>query len=65
MPDFVAIAGDLNEVSRAHASLSTHFERMRDIPALHAGARMLEATATLTQKVNTRFDLMDARLDLM
>lgn len=36
MPDFAVIAGDLNEVSRAHASLAAHFERMRDIPAFDA-----------------------------
>lgn len=32
MTDFAAIAGNLNNISRAHASLAARFERMRDIP---------------------------------
>lgn len=65
MPDFAAVTGDLNEVSRAHVSLAAHFERMRDIPAFDAGARILAAIATLAQNVNARFDLVDTRFDLM
>lgn len=56
MPDFVAIFENLNKVSRVHASLATHFERMGSIPAFDASARVLEAIAVLSWRVDKRFD---------
>lgn len=63
MPDFNAMAENLNEVSRTQAPLATHFERMRDIPAFDASARILEAIADLSRRVDERFDRVDSRSD--
>lgn len=60
--DIAAIAGTLNVLSRAKASLANQFERMRDVPTSDAGERVPEAIAALPWRVDERLTLMDVRL---
>jgi hypothetical protein len=58
-PDFLAMAANMNDASRAHASMAIHLERTQNIPAFNAGEDILKAIRALSRLVDDRFDAIN------
>jgi hypothetical protein len=62
-PDFDAIAASMNIISNEHASVALELGRMQNLPALDAGARILDAITELSRRMDERFEELSRRMD--
>ncbi|RPA90365.1 hypothetical protein L873DRAFT_1645582, partial [Choiromyces venosus 120613-1] len=50
-------------ISREHASLTTHVGGMQDLPALDVGGQILNAIGALSQHLDNHFDEVNHRFE--
>lgn len=55
-PAFNVVAETMNDISRSHAILATHFERIPNIPAFDGGTLILTELRALREDVGLQFD---------
>lgn len=62
-PSFDVIAGAMNNISRSHAILATHFDRIPNVPAFDGGALILAELRAIREDMGLQFQDMALQLD--
>ncbi|KAI5843785.1 hypothetical protein DFP73DRAFT_594792 [Morchella snyderi] len=62
-PSFDVIAGAMNNISRSHAILATHFDRIPNVPAFDGGALILAELRAMREDIGLRFEDVSQQLD--